>query len=435
MVELTLLKGTKDRLPAEQIIRENIVETIKKIFRLYGFQPATTPILEIWEVLASKYSGGEEILKETYKLTDQGQRELGLRYDLSVPLARLIGMNPQLVKPFKRYEIGLCFRDGPIRKGRYREFVQCDADTIGVGSMLADAECLALAHHIFNELGLDVFLEVNNRKLLSGILISAGVPDDLLSTSILSIDKMKKVGLTEVKNELTTKGVNSKISSKIFKFFTLEGSYLEVLSQLESMIDNNIGKEGIKELRELYRYLEIFGIVDDVKLLHSLARGLEIYTGTVFEAFTKDSNLLDSSLCGGGRYDKIIGSFLESGTDIPAVGISFGLDTIFDALTASQISFPAATQVYMIPIQTLDSCLGIAADLRRKGVAVEIDLLNRRLSKNLEHANRLKIPFVLIMGERDLKNNVATIKDMKKGSEAAVELDKIESHILKLIST
>jgi len=200
------------------------------------------------------------------------------------------------------------------------------------------------------------------------------------------------------------------------------------------MVDNNIGKEGIKELRELYRYLEIFGIVDDVKLLHSLARGLEIYTGTVFEAFTKDSNLLDSSLCGGGRYDKIIGSFLESGTDIPAVGISFGLDTIFDALTASKISFPAATQVYMIPIQTLDTCLGIASNLRRKGVAVEIDLLNRRLSKNLEHANRLKIPFVLIIGKRDLKNNVATIKDMKKGSETSVDLDKIESHILKLIS-
>ena len=434
MVELSLLKGTKDRLPAEQIIRENIIETIKKIFRIYGFQPATTPILEIWEVLASKYSGGEEILKETYKLTDQGQRELGLRYDLSVPLARLIGMNPQLVKPFKRYEIGPCFRDGPIKKGRYREFVQCDADTIGVSSMLADAECLALAHQLFNELGLDVFLEVNNRKLLSGILISAGVPDNLLSTTILSIDKMKKIGLAEVKNELTTKGVSSEISSSIFEFFTLDGSYLEVLNQLEPMIDNEIGEEGIRELRELYRYLEIFGIVSDVKLLHSLARGLEIYTGTVFEAFTKDSSLLESSLCGGGRYDKIIGSFLDSDTEIPAVGISFGLDTIFDALAASKISFPAATHVYIVPIKTLDTCLSIATDLRRKGIAVEIDLLNRRLSKNLEHANRLDIPFVLIVGKRDLKNNIATLKNMKQGTETAVDLDKIESHILKLLT-
>jgi histidyl-tRNA synthetase len=432
MVELSLLKGTKDRLPVEQIIRENITETIKTSFRLYGFQPATTPILEMWDVLASKYSGGEEILKETYKLKDQGQRNLGLRYDLSVPLARLIGMNPQLVKPFKRYEIGPCFRDGPIKKGRYREFVQCDADIIGVSSMLADAECLALAHQIFNDLGLEVYLEVNNRKLLSGILISAGVPDNLLSTSILSIDKLKKFGLEEVKSELTAKGISSKISDSIFEYFTLEGHYLEVLNQLESMIDNSLGKEGISELRELYHYLEVFGIIEDVKLLHSLARGLEIYTGTVFEAFTKDSELLTSSLCGGGRYDKIIGKFIDSDSKIPAVGISFGLDTISDALSASKIEFSPTTQVFIIPIQTLDTCLSIATDLRKEKIAVEVDLMNRRLSKNLEHANRLNIPFVLIMGKRDLEKKVVTVKDMKKGSESTIELRNIKSHILEL---
>ena len=166
MVELSVLKGTKDRLPSEQVLREQIITKIKKVFQLYGFQPATTPIIEIWEVLASKYAGGEEILKETYKLKDQGKRELGLRYDLSVPLARLIGMNPQLSKPFKRYEIGSCFRDGPIKKGRYREFVQCDADTIGVSSMLADAECLAMAHQIFNSLGIDVYLEVKKEQII-----------------------------------------------------------------------------------------------------------------------------------------------------------------------------------------------------------------------------------------------------------------------------
>jgi histidyl-tRNA synthetase len=184
-------------------------------------------------------------------------------------------MNPRLSKPFKRYEIGPCFRDGPIKKGRYREFVQCDADTVGVTSMLADAECLALAHCIFSKLGLDVYLEVNNRKLLSGILIAAGVPSELLSTAILSIDKMKKIGIEGVREELEMKGVSSELTNNIFDYFSLEGQYLEILNQLETRIDNTIGKQGILELRELYDYLTIFGIVDDVKLLYSLARVCE----------------------------------------------------------------------------------------------------------------------------------------------------------------
>lgn len=432
LVELSLLKGTKDRLPNEQVLREQIIDTIKEIFRLYGFQPATTPILETWEVLASKYSGGEEILKETYKLTDQGQRELGLRYDLSVPLARLIGMNPHVSKPFKRYEIGPCFRDGPIKKGRYREFVQCDADVVGVRSMLADAECLTLAHQIFSKLGLDVYLEVNNRKLLSGILISAGVPSELLNTAILSIDKIKKIGIEGVREELSTKGITPDLAKKIFSYFTLKGPYLEILDQLETKMDNQIGKEGLSELRELYHYLELFGVVNDVKLLYSLARGLEIYTGTVFEAFTKDPKILESSLCGGGRYDRIIGKFIGSDEEIPAVGISFGLDTIYDALSASQLSPSTQTQVFIIPIKTLDTCLEIATLLRKNGIATEVDLLKRRLSKNLEHVDRQKIPFVIIVGKRDLKQNLVTFRNMKDGKESTIQKEEILPTLLSI---
>ncbi len=433
MVELAILKGTNDRLPEEQVLREEIIDILKESFQLYGFQPATTPILELWEVLASKYSGGEEILKEAYKLTDQGQRELGLRYDLSVPLARLIGMNPHLSKPFKRYEIGPCFRDGPIKKGRYREFVQCDADTVGVTSMLADAECLALAHQIFSKLGLDVYLEVNNRKLLSGILIAAGIPSELLSTAILSIDKMKKIGIAGVHEELVDKGISSDLTESIFEYFSLEGPYLEILDKLEKKIDNTIGKQGILELRELHRYLTLFGIIDDVKLLYSLARGLEIYTGTVFEAFTKDPTILESSLCAGGRYDQIIGKFLNSEQVIPAVGISFGLETIYDALATRQTPPASKTQVYLIPIKTLDVCIEITTQLRQKGIPTEVDLLNRNISKNLEHANRLQIPFVIIAGKRDLAQNLITIKDMRKGTEEAIKLDKIYSHLTKVM--
>ncbi len=434
MVELSLLKGTNDHLPDEQVVREKIINKIKHVFQLYGYQPLTTPILEMWDVLASKYAGGSEILKETYQLTDQGERTLGLRYDLSVPLARLVGMNPNLGRPFKRYEIGPCFRDGPIKKGRYREFIQCDADIIGVTSMLADAECLAVAHHIFSKLGLEVYLEANNRKLLSGILIAAGVPKGLLKTTILSIDKLKKIGMTGVRDELETKGVSPDLTESIFSFFSYEGSYLEILDHLEPRIENDIGKEGIEELRQLYHYLQLFGIADDVILLYSLARGLEIYTGTVFEAFLKEPGVIDSSLCGGGRYDEIIGKFLGSKEVYPAVGISFGLDTIYDAVAVHWKLKTSTSQVFLIPIRTLNKSVELATQLRNKNIYTEIDLLERSLSKNLEYANRHQIPYVVILGKRDITENLCTLRNMGDGTEQKVHLTQIVDKLSQLFT-
>ncbi|MFX0123599.1 MAG: histidine--tRNA ligase [Candidatus Hodarchaeota archaeon] len=436
MVELSLLKGTNDHLPEEQVLREKILEIIKEVFQLYGFKPLTTPILEMWEILSSKYAGGAEILKETYRLTDQGNRELGLRYDLSVPLSRLVGMNPRLGKPFKRYEIGLCFRDGPIKKGRYREFIQCDADIIGVASTLADAECLALAHHLFSRMGLDVYLEVNNRKLLTGILLTAGVPDPLLNTTILSVDKLKKIGIDGVREELESKNIPSNVIDEIYGYFSYKGSYLEILDQLEPQIKNKIGKEGITELRELYHYLQLFNIADEVKLLYSLARGLEFYTGTVFEAFLKEPGIIDSSLCGGGRYDKIIGKFLGSEDQYPATGISFGLDIIYDAVAAQWPSKPSITDVYLVPIgkQTFDPIVKLTTQLRQSNIRTEFDLLNRSLSKNLEYANRQRVPFVIILGERELSDGFATLRIMKEGTEQKIDLNKIVDKLKELLS-
>ncbi|WP_455143484.1 histidine--tRNA ligase [Candidatus Hodarchaeum mangrovi] len=430
---LDLLKGTNDRLPEEQVLREQIMDHIKSIFQIYGFQPATTPILELWEVLASKYAGGAEILKETYKLTDQGKRELGLRYDLSVPLARLIGMNPNLGKPFKRYEIGVCFRDGPIKKGRYREFIQCDADIIGVASMLADAECLALAHHIFTSLGLDIYLEVNNRKLLSGILLQAGISQELLNTTILSIDKLKKIGFEGVRNELEEKGINSDLTDTIFSYFQYEGPYLEILAHLEPRITNEIGKSGLSELRDLYHFLELFGVTEDIKLHYSLARGLEIYTGTVFEAFLKDESF-NSSLCGGGRYDDIIGNFLASEEVFPAVGISFGLETIFDVLETISSRKPSLTEVYVIPIKTLNEAIKLTTNLRKNGIKTEIDLMNKKISKNMEYADRQKIPFVIIIGKKDLAKKMVTIRSMVDGNEEKVTINSVITYINEKLS-
>lgn len=437
MVELSLLKGTKDRLPNEEVLREKIVSIMKQVFQLYGFQPATTPILEVWDVLASKYAGGSEILKETYRLTDQGQRTLGLRYDLSVPLARLIGMNPHISKPFKRYEIGTCFRDGPVKKGRYREFIQCDADIVGVASTSADAECLAVAYQIFSRLGLEVYIEVNNRKLLTGILLAAGVPEHLLKTTILSIDKLKKIGMDGVREELETKGVPSNIINEIFSYFSYKGSYFEILNQLEPRIENTIGNEGIAELRQLYHYLQLFNIENEVKLLYSLARGLEIYTGTVFEAFLKEPGIIDSSLCGGGRYDEIIGKFLGSEEkQYPATGISFGLDTIYDAIATRWPSKSSVTDVYLIPVgnQALDPIVKLTTELRQNNIRAEFDLLNRSLSKNLSHANRRQIPYVIILGERDLTENCVTLRVMKDGTEQNIDLNQIVNKLRQLLS-
>ncbi|MCK4849315.1 MAG: ATP phosphoribosyltransferase regulatory subunit, partial [Candidatus Heimdallarchaeota archaeon] len=223
------------------------------------------------------------------------------------------------------------------------------------------------------------------------------------------------------------------LSSKIFEYFKIEGVYLEILDQLEKKMDDPIGKEGISELRELYHYISIFGIEKDVKLLYSLARGLEIYTGTVFEAFTKDPKLLESSLCGGGRYDKIIGKFINSDKEMPAVGISFGLDTIYDALASQKSTPESVTQVFLIPIKTLDTCLEMATELRKNGIATEVDLLNRRVSKNMEHANRMQIPYVIIAGKRDLAQNMITLKDMQEGKESSIKREEIVAKLQKLL--
>jgi histidyl-tRNA synthetase len=346
-------------------------------------------------------------------------------------------MNPRLKKPFKRYEIGPCFRDGPIKKGRYRVFVQCDADIIGVASTLADAECLALAHHLFTRLGLEVYLEVNNRKLLTGILIAAGVPEPLLNTAILSVDKLKKIGIDGVREELKSKNVPSDAIAKINSYFDYKGSYLEILAQLEPRITNDIGKEGIAELRELYHYLELFNIANEVKLLYSLARGLEIYTGTVFEAFLKEPGIIDSSLCGGGRYDKIIGKFIESKDQYPATGISFGLDIIYDAVAAQWPSKSSVTDVYLVPVgnQTFDTVVKLTSQLRKNNIRTEFDLLNRNLSKNLDYVNRLQIPFVIILGERDLKEKCVTLRVMEDGTEQKVDLDNIVKKMTQLLDS
>ena len=406
-----LPKGTRDFKPEEMIVRNKIISTIKEVFEIYGYPPLETPSLERYEVLASKYAGGSEILKETFKLKDQGKRDLGLRYDLTVPLARYIGMNKTVKMPFKRYQVGEVYRDGPIEAARYRQFTQCDVDIVGCKDAKADAEIIALTNMVFNKLGLDSVIRINNRKLLNDLLKYCKVPKNKIDDVIVSIDKLQKVGLEEVKKELKKKKISKKSIEKIVEIIKFEGLNEDKISYLKDSIKKSKGLEEIEEILEYLNWINV-GVVFDI----SLARGLSYYTGTVIEVSLRDSKV-KSSVAGGGRYDEMIGSFIGRG-NYPAVGISFGLDRIYDAyLEKNKEEKKTVTQIYIIPIKTLDESLKIAEELRKNNIKVDIDLLGRNISKNLQYANSLSIPYVLFIGPDEIKKDKVKLRDMKTGEE------------------
>lgn len=413
-MKIEMAKGTKDVPPEEEIAKQQIVTTLKKTFEVYGFSPLETPVLERVETLTAKYGGGSEITKEIFKLTDQGGRNLGLRFDLTVPLARFVAMNPSIKMPFKRYQIGLAFRDGPIKLGRYREFWQCDIDVVGSKSMLADAELIKLTFDFFKKIGLDIIVEFNNRKILDGIMEALAIPEKERNSIITAIDKLKKIPLEDIKKELKQKGMYDKQIDKMFEIFDMPGNNEEQIAKLRKIVKSTTGLEGLDELEQVLGYIKNKDLIFKV----SLARGLDYYTGTVFEAFVKDESIR-SSLAGGGRWDKMIGQFMESNNDIPAVGISFGIDTITDALKIKKNIKPVKTltQVFVIPINVEKEAVKLVDKLRNEGINVEIDLMQRSISKNLDYANSLEIPFVIILGEKELKSKKFKLKDMKSGKE------------------
>ena len=424
-VKLQRARGTRDIMPENQIIRNKIISTLKETFELFGYSPIETPIIERFELLSSKYAGGAEILKETFKLKDQGGRDLGLRYDLTVPLARFIGMNPQLRTPFKRYQIGEVFRDGPISLGRYRQFIQCDVDVVGCKDMTADAECVNIAFIAFKKLGLDVEIKISNRKILNAIVEKVGVGKNKIEDVLLSIDKLEKFGKEAVIKELKEKEIQDNLIDEIMKTITIIGSNKEKLAKLKKIVKDN---EGLKEIEELIDLLNILSIdfVFDV----SLARGLSYYTGTVFEIFIKNSKI-KTAVCSGGRWDKMIGEFLGKG-DYPAVGISFGLDRIYDAFVEKEKpSSKTVTKLYIIPIDTTKKSLKIAQKIRDSGIKTDIDLMSRGISKNLSYANSLGIPFVLFIGEDELKQNKIKLKNMETGKENLLSLKEVIGFLKK----
>jgi len=424
-MDIQLPKGTRDFSPEEKILRDKIVSTLKEVFELYGFVPLETPILERFDVLSSKYAGGSEILKETFKLKDQGSRELGLRYDLTVPLARYIGMNPAIKMPFKRYQIGEVFRDGPVASARYRQFTQCDVDVIGSSSLLSEAEIISLIYDIFSRFGIDACVKFSNRKLLNELLDYCGIGKSAQESVILSIDKLEKFGINVVRNELRNLKIDDKKAEKVLNLVNINGSNQEKIMQLKNVLKESLG---LIEIEDILTYLKNLNFAADFDI--SLARGLSYYTGTVIEVFIKSSNI-KNAVCAGGRYDGMIGAFLGK-TNFPAVGVSFGVERIYDSLAEKEkIKQKTNTQVYIIPIKTPIESMKITQQLRGVGINADFDPMDKSPSKNLEYANALGIPYVIFVGNKELQENKIKLRDMKSGKE---ELLRIEEVIKKLKS-
>ncbi|MBY0083747.1 histidine--tRNA ligase [Brevibacillus sp. M2.1A] len=427
---LKTVKGTKDFMPQEQMQRNWIRRTLEAVFEAYGCKPLETPMLQHYELLASKYGGGDEILKEVYRLSDQGDRELGLRYDLTVPLTKVVGMNPEMRMPFKRYEIGKVFRDGPVKTGRLREFIQCDVDIVGTTSVLAEAELLSMAFEAFKRLGLDVYIEVNNRKLLSGVLQELGVPVERAGDVMLSLDKLEKIGVDGVRDDLRERNVEESLVLAITSFLQ-EG--VITLDLLTERFTSPLVQEGIRELREMLAYVTGAGVDGELRFSPFLARGLGIYTGIVYEIFLQDGSIT-SSIGSGGRYDQIIGRLLDDGREYPAVGISFGLDVILAALANRNTEEQKAADVLVIPLGTEASSLGLANRLRDSDIRVELELTGRRLKKALDYANKEGFAFALIYGENEVNSGQVVVRDMREGTEQPVPLELVEKWLSDKLS-
>lgn len=417
-MNLRLPRGMRDYPPEERILRDEIIALLQGTFERYGFNPLETPVVERFEVLAAKYGGGDEILKEMFRLRDQGGRELGLRYEMTTSLARFVGMNPTRKRPLKFYQIGPVFRDGPIKRGRLRQFWQCDVDTIGAKSLLADAELLNLTLDFFAELGLEVEIKLNSRKLLRD-LIEPLIPKGADPVSVvLSLDKLDKVGREDVAAELREKGLHREEIEELLTLAEPGASNQERVAQLQGMTRS----EGLSEIEQLFDYLDH---PDRVVFTPSLARGLAYYTGTVYEIYLKGSKFR-SSLAAGGRYDDLIGQFAGSGKEIPAVGISFGLEPIMEVAQQLQVKRgKSKVELFLVPIGTREQSREIAQNLRQAGINTDMDLLGRGISANLGFADAYEIPHVLLVGPDELNQGRVKLRDMTSGEEELLSVEEV----------
>ena len=434
-------KGTRDFSPAEMMRRQYIFDTIRRVFRAYGFAPLETPSMENLSTLLGKY--GDEGDKLLFKILNSGDYaaglsdeeirsaskicEKGLRYDLTVPFARYVVQHQgELTFPFKRYQIQPVWRADRPQKGRYREFYQCDVDVIGTRSLLCEVELVEIVERVFKALGIRVALKMNNRKILFGIAEAIGHADKMMDITI-AIDKLEKIGLDNVKAELMERGLEQEAVDKLQPILELNGDNTQKLNQLKEVLSvSETGMKGIEEMETVFGYVERLGIGLTVELDLSLARGLNYYTGAIFEVKALDFAI--GSICGGGRYDDLTGIFGMPNTS--GVGISFGADRIYDVMTGLNL-FPeevnCSTRVLFVNLGTEEEAavLPILRTLREEEIASEIYPEAGKMKKQMEYANRRGIPYVVIVGSQELEARAATVKDMRTGEQRQVPFDRI----------
>ena len=449
-------KGTRDFSPLEMARRNYIFDTVKRVFKLYGFQQIETPAMENLSTLTGKY--GEEGDKLLFKILNSGdflakadERDLiaknsnkttfqisekGLRYDLTVPFARyVVQYQSDINFPFRRFQIQPVWRADRPQKGRYREFYQCDVDIIGSDSLLNEYELIQIVDNIFSQLGIGVTVKINNRKVLAGIAEIIGEADRIIDITI-AIDKLDKIGLEQVTNELRDKGISEEAIQKLMPILTLSGDNEAKLNLIETVIGlSETGSKGIDELRTIFKYLNEGCLSTRVELDLTLARGLNYYTGAIFEV--KANEVQIGSITGGGRYDDLTGIF--GLPDISGVGISFGADRIYDVMEQLDL-FPkdqtVSTRVMFVNFGEKEEryCLPLLNGLREAGIPSEIFPSNEKMKRQMNYANKKGISFVVLAGESEINEGSITLKDMESGEQIKMSAEELTAFIRQKVS-
>lgn len=440
-------KGTRDFSPTEMVRRNYIFDTIRNIFKKYGFLPIETPAMENLSTLMGKY--GEEGDKLLFKILNSGDflskldrdemkdmpsgsiaqhiAKRGLRYDLTVPFARYVVQHRnEITFPFKRYQIQPVWRADNPQKGRYREFFQCDADMIGSNSLINEFELVKIIDEVFHSFTLPVVIKVNNRKVLAGISEIIGEREKITDITV-AIDKLEKIGTEKVMEELASKGISKESVDLLQPVFEMKGSNEEKLRFLESFLENSeIGLKGVEELRQLNSYIALDPIGSELEIDITLARGLNYYTGAIIEVKAKDVAI--GSICGGGRYDDLTGIF--GLPDVSGVGISFGADRIYDVLLQTN-NFPNATeehtQVMFVNFGEMEvnHILPLLGKLRKEGINSELYPDTAKMKKQMTYADNAHIPFVALIGEQEIAESKITLKNMKAGEQRSVTFEEM----------
>jgi len=423
-------KGTRDFGQMEMARRNYIFDTIKGVFRLYGFQQIETPAMENLSTLMGKY--GEEGDKLLFRIQNSGEKaalapEKGLRYDLTVPFARYVVQHrEELSFPFKRFQIQPVWRADRPQKGRYREFYQCDVDVIGSDSLLGELELIQIVEEVYRRLGINVCLHINNRKILAGIAEVIGAPDKMIDITV-AIDKLDKIGVEAVNAELKERGLNDEQVAALQPILNLSGSTADKLTALKTILANSeVGLKGVEEMETVFNELSIVNCQLSIELDLCLARGLNYYTGAIFEVKALDAQI--GSITGGGRYDNLTGIF--GLPNVSGVGISFGADRIYDVLTELDL-FPkelqSTTQILFATFgdTELRYALGWAKELRAHDIAVEVYPEPTKMKKQMGYADDKKIPYVAIVGGNEMETNTVMLKNMATGEQKQVTLAEL----------